>query len=55
MDAYTGFGFAKIYLDKKAISTKDFLKTKALPVYGQFNIPLDRILTVMVSNMPLIG
>jgi transposase InsO family protein len=45
MDAYSNFGFAKIYLDKKAISAKDFLKTKVLPVYKGFNIPLDRILT----------
>ena len=45
MDAYSNFGFAKIYLDKKAISAKDFLKTKVLPVYKEFNIPLDRILT----------
>ncbi len=45
IDAYAGFGFAKIYIDKKAISAKDFLKTKALPVYRGFNIPLDRILT----------
>ena len=27
------------------VSAIDFLKTKVLPVYGQFNIPLDRILT----------
>ena len=45
MDAYSNFGFAKVYLDKKAISAKDFLKTKVLPVYKRFNIPLDRILT----------
>jgi len=26
-------------------SSINFLKTKVLPIYGQFNIPLDRILT----------
>jgi len=45
IDAYAGFGFAKVYTDKMAISAINFLKTKALPVYRQFNIPLDRILT----------
>jgi len=45
MDAYAGFGFAKVYTDKTALSAINFLKTKALPVYRQFNIPLDRILT----------
>ena len=45
MDAYAGFGFAKIYTDKTAISAIHFLRTKVLPVYRQFNIPLDRILT----------
>ena len=45
MDAYTGFGFAKVYRDKTVVSAIDFLETKVLPVYEQFNIPLDRILT----------
>ena len=45
MDAYSHFGFAKVYRDKTALSAIDFLKTKVLPVYRQFNIPLDRILT----------
>ena len=45
MDTYSNFGFAKIYLDKTMISAIDFLKTKVLPVYKVFNIPLDRILT----------
>jgi len=45
MDTYSNFGFAKVYTDKKAISAIDFLKTKVLPVYGQSNVPLDRILT----------
>ena len=45
IDAYAGFGFAKVYTDKTALSAIHFLKTKALPVYRQFNIPLDRILT----------
>jgi transposase InsO family protein len=45
MDAYASFGFAKVYTDKMAISAIDFLETKILPVYGEFHIPLDRILT----------
>jgi len=45
IDAYSNFGFAKVYRDKTAGSAIDFLKTKVLPVYGQFHIPLDRILT----------
>jgi len=45
MDAYSNFGFAKVYLDKKAESAIDFVKTKVQPIYGMFQIPLDRILT----------
>ena len=45
IDVYSNFGFAKVYTDKMAISAIDFLETKVLTVYGQFNIPLDRILT----------
>jgi len=45
MDAYAGFGFAKVYTDKKAVSALDFLNTRVLPMYKLFNIPLDRILT----------
>ncbi len=45
IDAYSNFGFAKIYLNKKADSAIDFVKSKVLPVYGTFGIPLDRILT----------
>jgi transposase InsO family protein len=45
IDAYSSFGFAKIYLNKKADSAIDFVKSKVLPVYGIFGIPLDRILT----------
>jgi transposase InsO family protein len=45
IDAYSNFGFAKVYLGKKAESAIDFVKTKVLPVYGLFQIALDRILT----------
>jgi hypothetical protein len=45
IDAYSNFGFAKVYLDKKADSTIDFVKSKVLPVYSIFGISLDRILT----------
>jgi len=45
VDAYSNFGFTKVYPDKTEVSAIDFLKTKVLPVYGQFNVPLDRFLT----------
>jgi len=45
IDAYSNFSFAKVYLNKKADSAIDFVKTRVLPVYGMFDIPLDRILT----------
>ena len=45
IDAYSNFGFAKVYLDKKAASAIDFLKSRVLPVYSMFDIPIDRILT----------
>ena len=45
MDAYSNFGFAKVYTDKTVLSAIDFLQTKVLSVYGQFHIPLDRVLT----------
>jgi len=45
IDAYSNFSFAKVYTNKKADSTIDFVKSKVLPVYGIFAIPLDRILT----------
>jgi transposase InsO family protein len=45
IDAYSSFGFAKVYTNKTVISAINFLKTKVLPIYRQFNIPLDRILT----------
>jgi len=45
IDAYSNFGFAKVYTNKKAGSAIDFVKTKVIPVYGMFNISLDLILT----------
>ncbi len=45
IDAYSNFGFAKVYIDKKAESAIDFVKTKVIPVYEMFGIRLDRILT----------
>jgi hypothetical protein len=45
IDAYANFGLAKVYSDKTAVRAIDLLKTKVLPLYRQFNIPLDRILT----------
>ena len=45
IDAYAGFGFAKVYTDKTAVSAIDFLVTKVLTAYKQFHIPMDRVLT----------
>jgi len=45
IDAYSNFGLAKVYLNKQADSAIDFVKTKVIPGYGLFQIPLDRILT----------
>jgi len=45
IDAYSNFGFAKVYTNKKTDSAIDFVETKALPVYEMFQIPLDRTLT----------
>jgi len=45
IDAYAGFVFAKVYTDKSTVSAIDFLKTKVLPIYQEFHISLDRILT----------
>jgi len=45
IDAYGSFGFAKVYTNKKDDSAIDFVKTKVIPVYEMFHIPLDRILT----------
>ena len=55
MDAYSNFGFAKVYTDKMAISAIDFLKIKVLLIYGQFHIPLDRILTDMAEMYHPLG
>ena len=45
IDAYSSFGFAKVYTNKKDDSAIDFVKTKVMPVYKMFHIRLDRILT----------
>jgi len=45
IDAYSNFSLAKVCLDKKAESALDFVKTKVIPVYDLFVIPLNRILT----------
>jgi len=45
IDAYSNFGLAKVYANKKAESAIDFVKTRVLPVHDSFGIPLDRILT----------
>ena len=44
VDVYASFGFAKVYTDKMVVRAIDLLKTKVLPIYRQFNLPLDRIL-----------
>jgi len=45
IDAYSNFGFAKVYTDKTAVSAIDFLGKKVLPIYDKFVVPLDRVLT----------
>jgi len=37
-------GFVKVYSDKTMTSSVDLLKTKVLPAYRSFKIPLDKIL-----------
>jgi len=45
VDCHSSFGFAKLYLSKKAPTACDLLTTRVLPTYRSFGIPLRRILT----------
>ncbi|MDI6822176.1 MAG: IS481 family transposase [Actinomycetota bacterium] len=45
VDCDSSFGFAKLYLSKKAKTSCDFLESSVLPIYEAFSIPLLRVLT----------
>jgi len=45
IDAYVHFSFANVYTNKRTDSAIDLVKTKVIPVYEVFHIPLDHILT----------
>lgn len=45
IDTYTRTAFAKVYDRKNALVAADMLNDKVLPFYGQYQIPLLRILT----------
>lgn len=45
IDTYCNVAFAKVYLEKTAITSADFLNDKVLPFYDHHGIPLMRTLT----------
>lgn len=45
IDTYSSVGFAKLYLDKVAITAADFLNSKVLPFFDERGIPLLHVLT----------
>jgi len=45
VDCHSSFGFAKLYLSKKAPTACDLLETRVLPTYRSFGISIRRILT----------
>ncbi len=45
IDTYSSVGFAKLYLEKVAITAADFLNSKVLPFFDQNGIPLLHVLT----------
>ncbi len=45
IDTFSNVGFAKIYLEKTALSAADFVNDKVLPFFDQHQIPLLRTLT----------
>jgi len=45
IDTYCNVAFAKVYLDKTALTSADFLNDKVLPFYDHHGIPLMRTLT----------
>lgn len=45
IDTYSNVGFAKLYLEKTAVTAADFLNDKVLPVFDEHGIPVLRMLT----------
>ena len=45
IDTYTRVAFAKLYLEKTAITAADMLNSEVLPWFSEHNIPVLRILT----------
>lgn len=45
IDTYSNVGFAKVYLEKTALTAADFLNDKVLPLFDHHSIPLLRTLT----------
>jgi len=45
IDTYSNVGFAKLYLEKTAVTAADFLNDKVLPFFDEHGISLLRILT----------
>lgn len=45
IDTYSNMGFAKLYMDKTAITAADFLNDKVLPFFDQEQVKLLRVLT----------
>ena len=45
IDTYSNVGFAKLYLEKTAVTAADFLNDKVLPFYDSYGISLIRTLT----------
>lgn len=45
IDTYSNVGFAKLYLEKTAVTAADFLNDKALPLFDEHGIRLLRTLT----------
>lgn len=45
VDCHSSFGFAKVYLSKKAPTSCDLIENRVLPFYQALDIPLRRVLT----------
>jgi len=45
IDTYSNTGFAKVYIEKTALTAADFMNDKVLPFFDSHNLPLLRILT----------
>lgn len=45
IDTYSNVGFAKLYLEKNALTAADFLNDRVLPVFDEHVIPVVRMLT----------